>query len=242
MRKDRIMEQEQIDKLNKQPERKDLATRKQAGQNLTYIEGWYVIEKANEIFGVGKWERRFTGGDIIEVNKEAKEVNGRKRFDIAVTCQYMVRVEFGDTSVSHEDIGYGSGNSYNSFGDAYESAVKEAVTDALKRCLRSFGNAFGNCLYNKKWLKGETAQTTTKPQAKPADPTTEALKSELMNKMVTKFGPVLPPAEKLKAFVDYLFAKFEIYPGVFGDLTKKITGLTVSQAEAIVAAFNEDKP
>jgi hypothetical protein len=77
------------------------------------------------------------------------DVKGRKRYDVAMLCEYEITA----MGAIAQDVGYGIGQSYSSFADAFESAAKEAVTDALKRCLRTWGNRFGNCLYDKKWLK-----------------------------------------------------------------------------------------
>ncbi|KKL05829.1 hypothetical protein LCGC14_2602100, partial [marine sediment metagenome] len=134
--------------LNNPPPPEALATRTQSGFTMTYIEGWYAIQVANEIFGPAQWNRGFTGKGLQKVHEEVKQTDKGSRLDIGYICEYFVAV--GD--VVSQDVGYGIGQSYVSWGDAHESAVKEAVTDALKRCLRSFGNAFGNCLYDKKWL------------------------------------------------------------------------------------------
>ena len=163
-------------KLNAAPPNSALRTRAQAGQTLTYIEGQYVIEKMNEIFGPDLWERRFVEKGLYVVNKEertAKDRNGQERirYDVAMLCEYEVTSGPLNTSVSAQDVGYGIGQSYNSWGDAFESAAKEAVTDALKRCCRSLGNALGNCLYDKTWLKDHDSKPQEpEPGAKPQGP------------------------------------------------------------------------
>ena len=165
-----------------------LATRQQGGKTLSYLEGWYVIQKANEIFGEGNWTRRFHSDGLREVHHETTEVKGRKRYDVSFICNYMVAV--GDEC--SQDVGYGNGMSYNSFGDAYELAVKEAVTDALKRCLRSFGNAFGNCLYDKKWVP-EREKPTKPPEnfatCEPYQPKPQQHPEPPPQKTVTKPSP-----------------------------------------------------
>ena len=119
--------------LNDPPPPEALATRTQSGFTMTYIEGWYAIQVANEIFGPGRWTRGFHANGLQKVFEEEKETDKGIRHDIGYICEYFVAVD-GETA---EDVGYGVGQSYVSKGDAHESAVKEAVTDALKRCLLS---------------------------------------------------------------------------------------------------------
>ena len=115
----------------------------------------------NFIFGPDGWSRQFREKGVYVVDKAEVTVEKRTRYDVAMLCEYCVIV---DSTMSIEDVGYGIGQSYQGFADAYESAAKEAVTDALKRCCRSLGNALGNCLYDKKWLAAN-APGKGKPRA-----------------------------------------------------------------------------
>ncbi len=127
---------------------------------LTYLEGWYVIERMNAIFGADGWRRGFVHNGLYESGRQEIQVKGRTRFDVFFLCEYEIAIT--GSSCAAEDVGFGSGMSYNSWGDAIESAAKEAVTDALKRCCRSLGNALGNCLYDKAWLKEHAPAQKTK--------------------------------------------------------------------------------
>ena len=113
--------------------------RKQAGFELSYIEGWQAISEANRIFGFDGWNRETV---LLEQCGEPREVNDKAR----VAYLAKVRVTVGD--VVREGIGYGSGIAKD-LGDAFESAIKEAETDAMKRALMTFGNPFGLALYDK---------------------------------------------------------------------------------------------
>jgi DNA repair and recombination protein RAD52 len=125
-------------------------SRKQGGANLSYMEGYAVIEAANRIFGFGNWS-----GTVVELTAadlgEHKSREGKDGWKAAYICRYKVTVWTLDhsQSVSFDDVGYGSGTSYISLGDAIESATKEAATDAMKRAFRNFGNQFGLALYDK---------------------------------------------------------------------------------------------
>lgn len=120
-----------------------IKSRTQGTATVSYIEGFYVIDVANKIFGYGKWDKQIV--DLRLVN-EAKTPRDRgESFDVHYIC--LVRITVGETT--YEDVGYGNGISYKQMGEAHELATKEAVTDGMKRCFRHFGPRFGNSLYRK---------------------------------------------------------------------------------------------
>ncbi|KAL0227012.1 hypothetical protein P9112_014336 [Eukaryota sp. TZLM1-RC] len=114
------------------------------GSTLTYLEGWKVVRKANEIFGFDGWttEVRNIEVDYIDEN------NGR--FSCGVSALLRVALKTGSY---HEDIGYGTAESQRSRGSALSLAKKEAITDGVKRALRYFGSALGNSVYDKDHIK-----------------------------------------------------------------------------------------
>ena len=152
------MEQKLAEALDLPPNLGALSQRKQGSTTLTYLEGHYVIQKMNELFGPDGWTREFVEDGLKLVSQSESD----KGFTVAATCQYRITVNLRDGDPHHyimvEDVGFGSGQNRKTPGDAIESAVKEAVTDALKRCCRSLGNALGNCLYDKTWLKANAGQ------------------------------------------------------------------------------------
>lgn len=131
---------------------KHVARRSQAGQSLSYIEGWHAIAEANRIFGFGAWERelvewRETNRDLVDVTKNNRT---EKQWRVGYVGRVRVTVHGEGGSRSREGIGYGSGFARdNALGEAIESAIKEMETDAMKRALITFGNQFGLALYDK---------------------------------------------------------------------------------------------
>lgn len=113
------------------------------GPKGDYLEGWFVIQEANRIFGHGGWsyEIDLTQNALVE----GKDRNGKPQWQAAYTCVCTLHVD----TVYRQDVGFGSGFAAT-IGDAIEGATKEAATDALKRALRTFGNPFGLALYDKK--------------------------------------------------------------------------------------------
>ncbi|XP_052243596.1 uncharacterized protein LOC127853272 isoform X2 [Dreissena polymorpha] len=114
------------------------------GQKLAYIEGWRLVNLANEMFGFNGWSHSVTHQTIDFVD----HFNGK--YYVGVSAFVKVVLKDG---IHHEDIGYGVSEGMKSKALSLEKARKEAVTDGLKRALKSFGNAMGNCLGDKDYLK-----------------------------------------------------------------------------------------
>jgi DNA repair and recombination protein RAD52 len=132
---------EQIEHLNGPLDGRNVKTRKQAGQDLAYVEAWHVENEANRIFGHSKWDR-FTDYECIG----DREVDGKFRVYYRAKVRIVVRSE--DEVTVREGCGFGSGIDRD-LGQAHESALKEAESDAEKRALKTFGNPFGQALYDK---------------------------------------------------------------------------------------------
>ncbi|KAI8771728.1 DNA repair protein RAD52 homolog [Biomphalaria glabrata] len=115
-----------------------------AGLKVAYIEGWKLINLANEMFGFNGWSHGVSQQTIDFVD----HVNGK--YYVGVSA--LVKVQLKD-GVYHEDVGYGVSEGMKSKALSLEKAKKEAVTDGLKRALKSFGNSMGNCLGDKDYLK-----------------------------------------------------------------------------------------
>lgn len=155
---------DQLSALEAKLDKSAVATRKQAGRDLSYIEGWHAIAEANRIFGFDAWDRQ-----AIEMRQlgEPREVNGNIR--VGYACRVRITVRAGDTIIIREGCGFGSGIDKD-VDQAHESALKEAETDAMKRALMTFGNPFGLALYDK-----QQANVASAPDA--ADFAIKALKA-----------------------------------------------------------------
>lgn len=105
------------------------------GMQLSYLEGWYIIDVMNRAFGFNGWS-----GDI----KTLELVTAGEAY-----CVYQVEAVFADGSkVTKTGVGHGT----SKLKDEHEAngmALKEAETDAMKRACRYLGNKFGNSLYDK---------------------------------------------------------------------------------------------
>ena len=71
------------------------------GPKLTYIEGWKVINVANEVFGFNGWS-----SSVVNLTTDYMDCNEQnQRYNVGVTA--IVRVTLRD-GVFHEDVGYGT--------------------------------------------------------------------------------------------------------------------------------------
>jgi hypothetical protein len=141
---------EQLD----QPIPRDVISERDGGgkRKLSYLEGWYVIDRLNKILGQGNWdysteEMKLVHSGVVQ-NSYGQDVH---------TVHYIARVALTVRNISGPekygvtfiDYGYGDGSDKTNPGKAHELAVKEAVTDGLKRCAKSLGMSMGLALYDK---------------------------------------------------------------------------------------------
>lgn len=124
--------------------RANVRSRKQGGREVSYIEGWRVIDEANRIFGFDGWTRETI--DVKCVAEKERTIGEAKAPGFGVSYTARVRINVG--GVMRDGIGAGHGIDRD-LGQAHESAIKEAETDAMKRALMTFGNPFGLALYDK---------------------------------------------------------------------------------------------
>ena len=130
---DSMLTTEQIEKLKRPLAASRVKSRSQSGRAVSYLEGYDVIDAANDIFGFDGWSYFV---------KSIEPLGGDEKRRL---YQAVVTVTVGNAA--RADVGHGI--SAGDSSEAQETAIKGAVTDALKRALRSFGAQFGNSLYDK---------------------------------------------------------------------------------------------
>lgn len=140
-----MFNEKQIKILQEELDSSRIKTREKANIKISYLEGFDVIETANNIFGFGSWSY-----SIVSLGQVSQETNNNQNAVICYKAVVKVDVFSLDHSkcITRQDVGFGTGVA-KSLADAHENGAKEAVTDALKRSLRTFGNQFGNSLYDK---------------------------------------------------------------------------------------------
>ncbi|SPO23988.1 related to RAD52 - recombination and DNA repair protein [Ustilago trichophora] len=144
------------------------------GKKLTYIEGWKLVDLANEVFGFNGWSTTIVRLDVDFLDCSPDGT----RFNAGVSC--VVRVTLRDGAF-HEDIGYGSAENARQKHAALEKGKKEAVTDATKRALKNFGKLLGNCTYDHQYSanalkvsnpapKFDASELHRRPELRPPQP------------------------------------------------------------------------
>ncbi len=140
-----MFDKNQLTILTQELDSNRIKIREKGNINLSYIEGFDVIDTANKVFGFGNWSY-----SISKLDQVSQEINQNQ--NNVVCYKAVVQIQIHNTNhtldVNRQDVGFGTGVA-KSLADAHEGAAKEAVTDAIKRCFRSFGNQFGNSLYDK---------------------------------------------------------------------------------------------
>lgn len=155
-----MITEEQRQKLNEDLPPDAVAKRQGGGKQLSYVQGWWVIDRLNEIFGPGGWSYRCSVERVYDGTNEKGQY----------VCTYLGRcvLTVGDCVI--EDVGAGQGDATKP-GDAIEKAAKEAATDALKRCAKSLGRSMGLALYDKEQAHvGEAPAPATAPQSSQPPP------------------------------------------------------------------------
>jgi hypothetical protein len=116
--------------------------RKQAGQVLDYVEGWWVIDRINAIVGNGEW-----GSELVSID-HVTTVTATQDGTEKHTVTYRAVVRLHGPFATQVGVGFAS-NTSRSLGDAHETAGKSAETDALKRAAMRLGRHLGLALYQK---------------------------------------------------------------------------------------------
>ena len=122
------------------------------GRTVSYLEGWYVVDMANEVFGFGNWD-----AETVEMKREHDPVHippneEHPKGGIVVTYSARVRVTVYSQDGSRKVVRERSGGHRGfgpTVGQAVEDCIKAAETDATKRAFVTFGNIFGLALYDR---------------------------------------------------------------------------------------------
>lgn len=114
------------------------------GRKLSYLEGWYVIDRLNKIFGPLNWAK-----EVLDV-RQVVNTTSKGEFPaylVKVRLSILLTDAKGTQSVVvKEAYGYGADKSSQ---NAHELAIKEAVTDGLKVAAKDLGMSMGLALYDK---------------------------------------------------------------------------------------------
>jgi len=177
---------EQLEQLGQGPPQDAIKTRVQAGRELSYLEGWYCIDTANKIFGHSGWS-----SEILVMRETVQSKDGDQWL-----VGYVARVKVTAGGVSHEGVGFGSGQ-MRSLAQSSELAGKEAATDATKRALIHFGSPFGLSLYGAKSQETATGYSDPAPRSNGGNVSPSIKQLEYIDKLVAGANMTAPQLEPL---------------------------------------------
>jgi len=135
------------------------------GRKLSYLPGWYVIDRLNAIFGADGWSYDTTELRCVHSGEITTRSGTTNSASYTATVALYVQFPGTESAKRITDVGFGNGTDKGDPGKPHELATKEAVTDGIKRCAKSLGNSLGLALYDKSQENVEDAPETSKPQA-----------------------------------------------------------------------------
>ena len=192
-------------RLDEKIPREAVAQREGGGKTkLSYLEGWYVIDRLNAIFGQGNWQYGIDELKLVYQGEVAGQYGSKH------CCSYVaqVRLEVRQPTqmkekepdvfsysnwVSFTEVGYGDGSDKSNPGKAHELAVKEAVTDGVKRAAKNLGMSMGLALYDKTQENvsdedEEVVEAKPAPKAASAAPSKDSLISLISTQVTVLTG------------------------------------------------------
>lgn len=141
-----------------------------SGRSLSYLAGFYVIERLNEIFGNLNWASDVKTLDLLHVGT-IQDKYGKDVHTVHYKALIRLVVQGPDgKATEHTDVGYGDGSDKVNVGKAHELAMKEAITDGIKRCAKNLGGSLGLHLYDKDQTNVEDdsrPKVASRPQSEP---------------------------------------------------------------------------
>src|SRR3546814_18452353 len=96
---------EQVKALTAPLDPRHVASRKQGGSQVSYIEGWHAIAEANRIFGFDGWNRETVSIQMLGEPNLGKDKYGNDQWRV----NYMAKVRITVGGVLREGCGFGQG-------------------------------------------------------------------------------------------------------------------------------------
>lgn len=126
-----------------------VATRKQGGSTLSYLEAWDVKATLIRVFGFGGFSAEAIDTKIVEIEKIPMPASeGKQAYTKIIACAMVtVRLTIHQTGAVYTESAVAS-QTGRDIGEVTDFAVKTAESDALKRAAIYLGTQFGLSLYD----------------------------------------------------------------------------------------------
>lgn len=128
-----------------------VATRRQGGKELHYLESWDVRAHLIRIFGFANFDAHIVDAQFVYVRDvEIGEQKNNPGWEVAykVVFHLAIRDRDGLPLCAFTEAAVGSATGSVGLGDLHDNALKTAASDALKRCAINLGTQFGLSLYD----------------------------------------------------------------------------------------------
>lgn len=135
----------QLDQLMSHLHPSRVVTRGQGNQKLSYLAAYDVKATLVRIFGFGGFSAEVIREELVEVNKEATNSQGKPA--VEVTALATVRLTIHQLGAVYTESAISSQKGQQ-IGEVADFALKTAASDALKRCAIYLGTQFGLSLYD----------------------------------------------------------------------------------------------
>ena len=152
-----IFTDQQTDVLLRPIKSSRVATRRQGGRDLSYVEAYEIRAHLIRLFGFGGFDVITESCDLlyqrdVEVGQEKKH-----GWEVAYKAHVTLTIREDDSKIGepqwplacrYSEVAVGSSTGSVGLGDLHDNAAKSAVSDALKRCAINLGTQFGLSLYD----------------------------------------------------------------------------------------------
>lgn len=143
-----------------------VASRKQAGRSLSYLEAWDVRATLIQTFGFGGYS-----AEVLDSFLMFEEQNEKGQWQVGYKVTLKLTVPSLGCVYTEAAVG---GSSLPQRSEAHDMAVKTAESDALKRAAMNLGTQFGLSLYNNGTKKDVVRRTMVAPEGAAQPEVTEA--------------------------------------------------------------------
>lgn len=127
-----------------------VASRKQGGKELHYLESWDVRAHLIRIFGFTNFDAHIVEAQFVYQRDVQIGDPQKPGWEVAykVVFHLAVRDPDGLPLCAFTEAAVGSASGSVGLGDLHDNALKTAASDALKRCAINLGTQFGLSLYD----------------------------------------------------------------------------------------------
>lgn len=185
---------EQLDVLRMNLNSRRVATRRDGGKNLSYLEAWDIKAHLIRVFGYGNFDATVHDVRLLFERTYNRSSDDAEMIEVCFSamCTLVIRDKTGQQICTYTEGACGQANvqaANATRGDAYDNALKQAESDALKRCAINLGTQFGLSLYND-GSRADVIRWTIEPKW----PTTE-LTDDQRQALETSVGATDNPGE-----------------------------------------------